>query len=127
MVKLASARESRLYGPHPVRNRWEYINAGIHVFAAALLFAGFSAQLPGRGDNVAGLVLILVASTLFAVVNAHDLVAHMAGIDYSLSLVAYDLQLAFVELAVPFLQMLGSILTFTAILFVLIQVHPYVN
>ncbi|WOL04840.1 peroxidase P7-like [Canna indica] len=59
---------------------------------------------------MAGVVVILVASALFALVNAHDLVAHLDDIDYRLSLVTYDLQLAFVELAVSFLRMLGSIL-----------------
>ena len=91
MVKLASARESRLYGPHSVENRWEYINAGLHVFAAALLTAGFSAELPGRSNDEVDLAVILVALALLAVVNAHDLVAHMAGIDYQFGLFGYDL------------------------------------
>ncbi|RWW37134.1 hypothetical protein BHE74_00057795 [Ensete ventricosum] len=121
MVKLASARESRLYGPHSVENRWEYINAGLHVFAAALLTAGFSAELPSRSNAEVGLAVILVALALLAVVNAHDLVAHMAGIDYQFGLFGYDVQLGLVELAVPLLQMLGSIVTFTGILFLFIQ------
>ncbi|CAL9121146.1 unnamed protein product [Musa textilis] len=121
MVKLASARESRLYGPQSVENRWEYINAGLHVVAAALLTAGFSAELPGHGNDEVGLAVILVALALLAVVNAHDLVAYMAGIDYQFGLFGYDLQLGLVELAVPLLQMLGSIVTFTGILFLFIQ------
>nr|CAD1834146.1 unnamed protein product [Ananas comosus var. bracteatus] len=46
MVKLVTARESRAYGPRGARNRWEYINAGVYVFASLLLLAGFAAQLP---------------------------------------------------------------------------------
>ena len=43
MVKLASARESRMYGPRLARNRLEYINAGIYLFATLVLLGGFVA------------------------------------------------------------------------------------
>lgn len=119
MVKLATAREARTYGPRRLRNRWEYTNAGLHVFSAALLAAGFSAQL--LGGREAGLAVVLVALAVLALVNAHDLVAHLAGVDFRLGLVRYDLQLGLVELAVPLLLTAASAVTFLGILFLLIQ------
>ncbi|XP_010913877.1 uncharacterized protein [Elaeis guineensis] len=122
MVKLATARESRMYGPHPVRNRWEYINAGLYVFAAILLVFGFVAQLPRSGEvDEFGLVVILIGLVLVVAVNVHDLVAHLAGIDYRFELMGFDVQLGLVEFAVPLVQTIGSILVFIAILFLLIQ------
>ena len=59
-------------------------------------------------------------------VNVHDLVAHMAGIDYRLGLMEFDLQLGLVEFSVPFVQALGSILPFLGILFLLLQVRSNV-
>ncbi|EHA8591314.1 hypothetical protein COCNU_scaffold042756G000010 [Cocos nucifera] len=111
-----------MYGPHPARNRWEYINAGLYVFAAILLVFGFAAQLPGRGEaDEFGLVVILIALVLMVAVNVHDLVAHLAGIDYRFELMGFDVQLGLVEFAVPLVQMIGSILVIIAILFLLIQ------
>ncbi|KAF7150639.1 hypothetical protein RHSIM_Rhsim02G0197500 [Rhododendron simsii] len=45
MVKLASARQSRMYGPRQGRSRAEYMNAGLYVFATIMLVSGFAAQL----------------------------------------------------------------------------------
>ncbi|CAA7397406.1 unnamed protein product [Spirodela intermedia] len=119
MVKLATTRESRMYGTRLVRNRWEYINAGLYVFAAILLTGGFASQL--SSDARSGLVVLLIGLAIVAAVNGHDLVAHLAGIDYLLSLLLLDSQLALVEVAVPLLQMLGSAVTFVGILLLFIQ------
>ncbi|KAG1335177.1 putative Transcription factor SPEECHLESS [Cocos nucifera] len=122
MVKLATARESRTYGPRPGRNRWEYINAALYLFAAILLVGGFLAQLsPTRLSAKSGLAVVLIGLVLITLVNTHDLVAHMAGIDYCFALMEFDIQLALVEFAVPLSNILGSILTFIGVLFFLIQ------
>ncbi|CAA6661045.1 unnamed protein product [Spirodela intermedia] len=94
MVKLATTRESRMYGTRLVRNRW---------------------------NARSGLVVLLIGLAIVAAVNGHDLVAHLAGIDYLLSLLLLDSQLALVEVAVPLLQMLGSAVTFVGILLLFIQ------
>ncbi|XP_058095993.1 uncharacterized protein LOC131241257 isoform X2 [Magnolia sinica] len=120
MVKLATARESRLYGPRLMRNQWEYVNAGLYVFASFLLVGGFTAQLSGS-DAKSGLVLLLIGLAIIAAVNVHDLLAHMAGIDYRWSLMGLDIQLALVEFAVPLVKAVGSMLIFLGILFLLIQ------
>ncbi|URE05359.1 hypothetical protein MUK42_20732 [Musa troglodytarum] len=126
MVKLASARESRTYGPGSrlARTRWEYINAGLYLFATALLVGGFAAQISpvSSAGAKSGLVAVLAALALLLAVNAHDLVAHLAAVDYCLSLVEFDVQLALVEFAVPLMNTVGVILTFVGILFFLIQV-----
>ncbi|KAF5947560.1 hypothetical protein HYC85_013517 [Camellia sinensis] len=92
MVKLATARESRI---------------------------GFAAQL--SNEPVSGLVLLLIGLGLIVVVNVHDLIAHLAGVDYRLSLMGFDAQLALVEFAVPVVQAVGTILYFLGILFLFIQ------
>lgn len=120
MVKLASAREGRLYGPWVSRDRAEYINAGLYLFAAVVLLGGFVAQLSTEPKS--GLILLLIALVVIAMVNLHDMVAHLAGFDYRLSLMEYDVQLPLVEFAAPLVQALGSILFFMGILFLLIQV-----
>ncbi|KAL6888143.1 hypothetical protein ACP4OV_009169 [Aristida adscensionis] len=127
MVKLATARECRAYSlgagagaGAAARNRWEYINAGVYVFAAVLLAAGFALQLapwaagPGLAVAALGLVGVLAA-------NAHDLLAHAAGVDYRLGLAGLDAQLALVELAVPAVQIVGTALTLVALIFFEIQ------
>ncbi|KAB2596786.1 polypyrimidine tract-binding protein-like protein 2 [Pyrus ussuriensis x Pyrus communis] len=119
MVKLASAREFRMYGPRLSRNRAEYMNAGLYVFATAVLLGGFVAQLSNEPKS--GLVLMLIALALILVVNLHDLVAHLAMFDYRMPLMEFDLQLALVEFAVPVVQALGTVLSFLGILFLLIQ------
>ncbi|KAJ6868179.1 hypothetical protein NC651_033279 [Populus alba x Populus x berolinensis] len=110
MVKLASARESRIYGPRLARNRGEYVNAGLCVFAAIVLVGGFVAELSKEPKS--GLVLLLIALLLIMVVNLHDLVAHLAGIDYRFPLMGFDTQLALVEFAVPVVQASGALLSF---------------
>ncbi|OVA01939.1 hypothetical protein BVC80_9079g80 [Macleaya cordata] len=120
MVKLASARECRLYGSGLTRNRFEYINAGLYVFATVILLCGFVAQL-SRISAKPGLVILLIALMLIMMVNVHDLFAHMAGIDYRLQLMGYDIQLALVEFAVPIVLALGSLIFFLGILFVFIE------
>ncbi|CAN6705857.1 unnamed protein product [Malus baccata var. baccata] len=119
MVKLASAREFRMYGPRLSRNRAEYMNAGLYVFATVVLLGGFVAQLSKEPKS--GLVLMLIALALILVVNLHDLVAHLAMFDYRMPLMEFDLQLALVEFAVPVVQALGTVLSFLGILFLLIQ------
>ncbi|KAF5451103.1 hypothetical protein F2P56_031399 [Juglans regia] len=119
MVKLASARESRMYGPRLARNRSEYVNAGLYLFATIVLLGGFAAQFSSEPKS--GLVLLLIALALMIMVNVHDLLAHLAGFDYRLQLMGFDPQLAFVEFAVPVVQALGSVLFFLGILFLFIQ------
>ncbi|KAI4307142.1 hypothetical protein L6164_030359 [Bauhinia variegata] len=119
MVKLASARDFRTYGPGFYRNRYEYINAGLYLFATVVLACGFVAQLSSEPRS--GLVLLLLAFALIIVVNVHDLLGHLAGIEFRFSLTEFDLQLAFVEFAVPAIQSLGSLVSFLGILFLFIQ------
>ncbi|KMT16076.1 hypothetical protein BVRB_3g052440 [Beta vulgaris subsp. vulgaris] len=102
-----------MYGPRLTRNRSEYMNAGLYLFATVVLLMGFLAQFSWEPKS--GLVLLLIGFFLIIIVNVHDLVAHLAGIDYRMSLMEFDIQLALVEFAVPFLQTLGSILSFFAI------------
>lgn len=113
-----------MYGPRMGRNRAEYINAGLYVFATVVLLGGFVAQLSKEPKS--GLVLMLIALVIILVVNLHDLVAHLAMFDYSMPLMELDLQLALVEFAVPVIQALGSVLSFLGILFLLIQVYTYI-
>uniref|UniRef100_A0A2N9EAU0 Uncharacterized protein n=1 Tax=Fagus sylvatica TaxID=28930 RepID=A0A2N9EAU0_FAGSY len=108
-----------MYGPRLARNRLEYINAGLYLFATLVLLGGFVAQFSNEPKS--GLVLLLIALALIILVNVHDLVAHLAGIDCRLQLMELDLQLALVEFAVPVVQTLGSILFFLGILFLFIQ------
>ncbi|XWS50396.1 hypothetical protein CRYUN_Cryun12cG0084200 [Craigia yunnanensis] len=119
MVKLASARESRTYGPRLARSRAEYINAGLYLFATVVLVCGFAAEFSWEPRS--GLVLMLIALALIIFVNAHDLLAHLAGIDYRFPLMGFDTQLALVEFSVPVVQVLGSMLFFLGILFLFIQ------
>ena len=72
-----------------------------------------------------GLVLLLIGLALIVMVNVHDLVAHLAGVDYRLQMMGFDPQLALVEVAVPVVQILGSLLFFLGILFLFIQVHVF--
>lgn len=120
MVKLASARDFRTYGPGLSRNRYEYINAGLYLFATVILCSGFAAQFSHEPRS--GLVLLLIALALIVVVNLHDILAHFAGIDFRLALMSFDLQLFFVEFAVPVVQIIGTLLLFLGLLFILIQV-----
>ncbi|KAI6697836.1 hypothetical protein NL676_017955 [Syzygium grande] len=119
MVKLASAREIRMYGPRLARNQSEYVNVGLYLFATMVLLGGFLAEL--SKERKSGLVVLLIALGIIALVNVHDLLAHLAGIDYRVSLVEYDGQLGLVEFAVPTVQALGSLLVFLGILFLFLQ------
>ncbi|KAM0034327.1 hypothetical protein Hdeb2414_s0016g00496271 [Helianthus debilis subsp. tardiflorus] len=120
MVKLATARECRMYGPGLTRNRAEYMNAGVYVFSTIMLICGFVLLL-ARQPQV-GLVMLLIGLTLIVAANVHDLIAHLAGIDYRIGLMELDIQLPLVEVAVPVVQALGGVLFFLGILFLLIQV-----
>ncbi|GMN44448.1 hypothetical protein TIFTF001_013651 [Ficus carica] len=95
MVKLATAREARVYGPRGARSRAEYINAGRYLFATVVLLGGFVALF--SSDAKSSLVVLMIALLLILAANLHDLVAHLAGYDYRLGLMEYDLQLALVE------------------------------
>lgn len=129
MVKLATARDCRAYslgaiGGETSRNRrWEYINAGVYVFAAVLLVAGFLAQLwPWAVSTKAGLAVAVVGLLGVLGVNAHDLLAHVAGVDYNLGLAGLDTQFVLVELAAPAVQLAGAALTLVALILFEIQV-----
>ncbi|KAG4184636.1 hypothetical protein ERO13_A09G183700v2 [Gossypium hirsutum] len=119
MVKLASARESRTYGPRLAQSRAEYMNAGLYLFSTIVLICGFAAEFSREPRS--GLVLMLIALGLIILVNIHDLLAHLAGIDYRFTLMGFDPQLALVEFSVPLVQILGSLLLFLGILFLFIQ------
>jgi hypothetical protein len=125
MVKLATAREARLYGPALTVRRWEYINAGAYVFGTLLLAAGLAALCASsdRGVRAAGLVVAAAALVIVAAVNAHDLGAHLAGVDCRLGLVRFDPQLALVELLVPALNAAGCVLAVVGVAFLLSQVR----
>lgn len=123
MVKLASVREIRIYGPRLARGRSEYMNAGIYVLATVFLAGGFVAQFSWEPKS--GLVLLLIGLGLVIVVNGHDLMAHIAGIDCRLGLVEFDLQLLVVEFAVPVVQTLGALVSFLGIFLVFIQVISF--
>lgn len=64
-----------------------------------------------------------VALALVAAVNAHDLAAHLAGVDCRVGLVRYDAQLGLVELLVPALHVAGCVLAVVAMAFLLSQVR----
>ncbi|XP_058749570.1 uncharacterized protein LOC131622550 [Vicia villosa] len=119
MVKLASARDFRTYGPGLTRNRYEYINAGLYLFATVILCSGFVAQLSPEARS--GLVLLLAALTIILAANLHDILAHFAGIDFRLALLSFDLQLFFVEFAAPFVQIIGTFLLFLGVLLIFIE------
>lgn len=123
MVKLATAREARLYGPALAVRRWEYINAGLYVFAALLLSAGLAAMWAG-GAARAGLAAACVALAVAAGVNAHDLWAHLAGVDWRVGLARYDVQLGLVELLVPAVHAVGCVLAVVGMGMLLSQVQP---
>ncbi|KAL5211527.1 hypothetical protein ABZP36_022374 [Zizania latifolia] len=126
MVKLATARECRAYslcGGRAARGRWEYINAGVYIFGALFLAGGFAGQLSAwSATSRSGLVAAAVGLVLLLAVNAHDLLAHLAGVDYSVGLAAgLDGQFALVELAVPAVYIAGTVLTLVALIFFEIQ------
>ncbi|KAJ9539615.1 hypothetical protein OSB04_026121 [Centaurea solstitialis] len=119
MVKLATAREIRMYGPRRIRERSEYTNAGLYVFSTIVLLCGFIALLSKEAKS--GLVVLLVGLGLIIVVNLHDLLAHLAGIRYQMRLMELDTQLMLVEVAVPVVQAVGGFLFFVGILLLVLQ------
>ncbi|KAM0833026.1 hypothetical protein ACQ4PT_064521 [Festuca glaucescens] len=128
MVKLATARECRAYslgsgGGEGSRNRrWEYVNAGVYVFAAVLLVGSFLAQLwPWAVSQKTGLALAIIGLLGVVGVNAHDLLAHVAGVDYNLGLAGLDSQFVLVELATPAVHLASAVLTLVALIFFEIQ------
>ncbi|KAI3519445.1 hypothetical protein L1887_08576 [Cichorium endivia] len=120
MVKLATAREARLYGSGRTRERSEYTNAGLYLFSTIVLLCGFVAQFSREAKS--GLVVVLIGLGLIIVVNIHDLVAHLAAFDYQMRLIELDTQLLFVEVMVPVVQAVGGLIFFIAILFLVLQV-----
>ncbi|KAF2315502.1 hypothetical protein GH714_039955 [Hevea brasiliensis] len=119
MVKLASCAREQNVRTKAESNRAEYINAGLYLFATIVLIGGFAAEFSMEPRS--GLVLVFIALALIMFVNLHDLVAHLAGIDYRLPLMGYDPQLALVEFAVPVVQALGALLLFLGIFFLFLQ------
>lgn len=109
-----------MYGPRLGKNRAEYMNAGLYLFATVVLLCGFAAELSSEPRS--GLVILLIALGLIFIVNVHDLIAHLAAIDFRFSMMEFDIQLALVEFAVPLVQALGSLLLFLGIFFLFIQV-----
>ncbi|KAK9103836.1 hypothetical protein Sjap_021090 [Stephania japonica] len=122
MVKLATVRDCRLYGPWSERNRWEYINAGVYMFGTIVLLVGFLCELSESAAKP-GLVVLLISLVIVSLVNVHDLFAHFAGIDFRLPLMRFDWQLGLVEFGVPFVQILGSVVFFVGVLFIFIVVE----
>jgi hypothetical protein len=93
----------------------------VYVFAAVLLVGGFLGQLlPWAGSSRPGLAVAAVGLVCVLAVNLHDLLAHVAGVDYRLGMAGLDHQLALVELAV---QSIGTVLTLVAVIFIEIQVR----
>lgn len=130
MVKLATAREARLYGPALAVRRWEYINAGAYMFGTLLLAAGLAALCASEGGVVArdaGLAVAGVALAVVAAVNAHDLGAHLAGVDCRVGLARFDPQLGIVEFLAPALHAAGCVLAIVGLalqLFFQVSVNP---
>lgn len=123
MVKLATARDFRIYGPAGASDKWEYINAGLFLFSAIILIGGFLAQLSSIPLHVkSGLALVLIGLIIISLVNVHDWFAHLAGIDWRVGLAEYDQQLALVEIVMPIVNLFGSMLFFVAVLFFEIEV-----
>ncbi|KQK04631.1 uncharacterized protein LOC100820898 [Brachypodium distachyon] len=120
MVKLATAREARRYGPPLAVRRWEYINAAAYAFATLLLFAALSAAAASSSSLTgfrAGMAAAGVALAVVAAVNLHDLGAHVAGLGgvrRVFALARLDPQLALVELLAPALHSAGCALAIAA-------------
>jgi hypothetical protein len=96
----------------------------VYVFAAVLLVGGFLGQLlPWAGSSRPGLAVAAVGLVCVLAVNLHDLLAHVAGVDYRLGMAGLDHQLALVDLAVPTVQSIGTVLTLVAVIFIEIQVR----
>ncbi|KAL3679050.1 hypothetical protein R1sor_022006 [Riccia sorocarpa] len=111
MVKLASVRTTRLYGPGRNKDIWEDANAFGYLVSVLLMTAGTALLLPGYNPT-SGLWLILVGLVGVFVANIHDLYAQLAGFDFRLPLVTLDPQLALIEIAAPLVQCIGAIIYF---------------
>jgi hypothetical protein len=121
MVKLASVRETRAYGPAGSKDIWEDINAFGYIVAALLLTAGSVLLLPGY-NVTGGLWLILVGLVFVLIVNLHDLFAQLAGVDFKPVLVTLDPQLGLIEIAAPLVQAIGAVVYFVGV-FLLLRVR----
>lgn len=126
MVKLASVRATRAYGPAESKDIWEDVNAFVYLIAALLLVAGSVLLLPGY-SAAGGLWLFLVGLGLIFFVNLHDLYAQVVGIDFNSELVTLDYQLAAIEFAVPVVQAIGAIVYFVGALLLLLIVGRHLN
>ncbi|CAM6101936.1 unnamed protein product [Calypogeia fissa] len=120
MVKLASARGTRAYGPGESKDILEDINAFGYLVAAVLLTAGSVLLLPGY-SAAAGLWLILIGLVFIFLVNLHDLYANLAAVNFDFSLIGLDWQLAAIEIAAPIVQAIGAIVYFVGA-FLLLQI-----
>ncbi|KAL2613850.1 hypothetical protein R1flu_025542 [Riccia fluitans] len=118
MVKLASVRTTRLYGPPNNKDIWEDVNAFGYLVAVLLTTAGTALLLPGYNPT-AGLWLILVGLVCIFAANVHDLYAQLAGFDFRLPLVTLDPQLALIEIAAPLVQCIGAIIYFIGVVLLL--------
>ncbi|KAI4994492.1 hypothetical protein ZWY2020_034133 [Hordeum vulgare] len=101
MVKVATAREARLYGPAG-KGGGEYINAGAYMFGTLLLAAGLAALCASEGDVGPRDTGIAVAGVALAV--------HLAGVDCHVGLARFDPQLGLIELLAPALHAAGCVL-----------------
>ncbi|KAJ7299098.1 hypothetical protein O6H91_10G028900 [Diphasiastrum complanatum] len=120
MVKLASVRRNRQYGPPGSRDLSEVINAFLYVVATLMLLAGSIIQLPGLYvDNRIGLTLILISMVIIIAVNLHDLYAHLAAIGFRLRYLSFDRQMLLVEIAAPLVQSIGAIFFFVGTFYLL--------
>ncbi|KAI5014384.1 hypothetical protein ZWY2020_055774 [Hordeum vulgare] len=72
--------------------------------------AALCASEGGVGPRDAGLAVAGVALAVVAAVNAHDLGAHLAGVDSRVGLARFDPQLGLVELLAPALHAAGCVL-----------------
>jgi hypothetical protein len=97
-------------------------NSFLYLVGTILLAAGMLLLLPSFEMRSWGLWMVLVGFAVIVVVNLHDLHAHLVGIDYDFSLLSMDTQWWMVELAVPTVHAIGSILLCIAT-FLLIRVN----
>lgn len=125
MVKLIAARTNRRYGPSGRESAFEISNAIVYLVATILLLAGMILLLANFSHPLkynkahTGLILLSIAICLIIIVNLHDLVAQVVGIDFRLDLLAYDPQLALVEVAAPLIQIIGAMLYLIGLIFML--------
>ncbi|KAH7290417.1 hypothetical protein KP509_30G047800 [Ceratopteris richardii] len=125
MVKLVAARTHRRYGPHGVQDAFEITNAVVYLVATIFFIGGMTCLLINFTHPLQykeahpGLILLAIAICLIILVNLHDILAHLAGIDFRLELLSYDPQLIFIEIAAPLVYVIGAVLYLIAIVFML--------